>query len=98
MLLFFQIFFTVCAAICVGAVVPLGIWLDWLWAGFSVLGAILCYVLMLLCKQTRAMRGEIPTEDTENTKNTDTVKNTDTAQQAEDTTSAKNTDFSDKKQ
>ena len=82
MLLFFQIFFTVLSAICVGAVVPLGMWLGWLWAGIAVLGAILCYVFMLLCKQTRALRGEIPIEEpseTEETDNAETSEETETA-------------------
>lgn len=82
MLLFFQIFFTVLSAICVGAVVPLGMWLGWLWAGLAVLGAILCYVFMLLCKQTRALRGEIPIEEpseTEETENAETSKETENA-------------------
>ena len=82
MLLFFQIFFTVLSAICVGAVVPIGMWLGWLWAGLAVLGAILCYVFMLLCKQTRALRGEIPIEEpskTEKTENAETSEETETA-------------------
>lgn len=82
MLLFFQIFFTVLSAICVGAVVPIGMWLGWLWAGIAVLGAILCYVFMLLCKQTRALRGEIPIEEpskTEKTENAETSEETETA-------------------
>ena len=82
MLLFFQIFFTVLSAICVGAVVPIGMWLGWLWAGLAVLGAILCYVFMLLCKQTRALRGEIPIEEpskTVNTENAETSEETETA-------------------
>lgn len=82
MLLFFQIFFTVLSAICVGAVVPLGMWLGWIWAGIAVLGAILCYVFMLLCKQTRALRGEIPIEEpskTEKTENAETSEETETA-------------------
>ena len=82
MLLFFQIFFTVLSAICVGAVVPLGMWLGWIWAGIAVLGAILCYVFMLLCKQTRALRGEIPIEEpskTEKTENAETSEETENA-------------------
>lgn len=89
MLLFFQIFFTVLSAICVGAVVPLGMWLGWLWAGIAVLGAILCYVFMLLCKQTRALRGEIPieepskTEETENAETSEETKNADNSDKKE---------------
>ena len=79
MLLFFQIFFTVLSAICLGAVVPLGMWLGWLWAGIAVLGAILCYVFMLLCKQTRALRGEIPIEEPSKTKETETSEETENA-------------------
>ena len=89
MLLFFQIFFTVLSAICVGAVVPLGMWLGWLWAGLAVLGAILCYVFMLLCKQTRALRGEIPVEEPSETEETE---NAETSKEAE------NADDSDKKE
>ena len=84
MLLFFQIFFTVLSAICVGAVVPLGMWLGWIWAGIAVLGAILCYVLMLLCKQTRALRGEIPIEEPSKTEETENAKTSEETENADD--------------
>lgn len=84
MLLFFQIFFTVLSAICVGAVVPLGMWLGWLWAGLAVLGAILCYVFMLLCKQTRALRGEIPIEEPSKTEETENAKTSEETENADD--------------
>ena len=84
MLLFFQIFFTVLSAICVGAVVPLGMWLGWLWAGIAVLGAILCYVFMLLCKQTRALRGEIPIEEPSKTEETENAKTSEETENADD--------------
>ena len=84
MLLFFQIFFTVLSAICVGAVVPLGMWLGWLWAGLAVLGAILCYVFMLLCKQTRALRGEIPIEEPSKTEETENAKTSEETETADD--------------
>lgn len=83
MLLFFQIFFTVLSAICVGAVVPLGMWLGWIWAGIAVLGAILCYVFMLLCKQTRALRGEIPIEEPSKTEKTEETENAETSEETE---------------
>ena len=84
MLLFFQIFFTVLSAICVGAVVPLGMWLGWIWAGIAVLGAILCYVFMLLCKQTRALRGEIPIEEPSKTEETENAKASEETENADD--------------
>ena len=84
MLLFFQIFFTVLSAICVGAVVPIGMWLGWLWAGLAVLGAILCYVFMLLCKQTRALRGEIPIEEPSKTEETENAKTSEETETADD--------------
>lgn len=84
MLLFFQIFFTVLSAICVGAVVPIGMWLGWLWAGIAVLGAILCYVFMLLCKQTRALRGEIPIEEPSKTEETENAKTSEETENADD--------------
>lgn len=84
MLLFFQIFFTVLSAICVGAVVPLGMWLGWIWAGIAVLGAILCYVFMLLCKQTRALRGEIPIEEPSKTEETENAKTSEETENADD--------------
>lgn len=84
MLLFFQIFFTVLSAICVGAVVPIGMWLGWLWAGLAVLGAILCYVFMLLCKQTRALRGEIPIEEPSKTEETENAKTSEETENADD--------------
>ena len=84
MLLFFQIFFTVLSAICVGAVVPLGMWRGWIWAGIAVLGAILCYVFMLLCKQTRALRGEIPIEEPSKTEETENAKTSEETENADD--------------
>ena len=69
MLLFLQILFTVLSALCIGAIVPLGIWQGWLWAGGAFLGAILFYVLMLLCKQSRILRGETTEEEKQNTEN-----------------------------
>ena len=84
MLLFFQIFFTVLSAICVGAVVPLGMWLGWIWAGIAVLGAILCYVFMLLCKQTRALRGEFPIEEPSKTEETENAKPSEETENADD--------------
>lgn len=58
MLLFLQITFIVLSAACAALVIPLGILLDWPWALGSALVAVLFYVLTLLCKQTRSLRGE----------------------------------------
>lgn len=51
MYLFFRIFFTVLAAIFVGAVLPLGTLLGWHYALCSIAAAVLSYMLMLLFKQ-----------------------------------------------
>ena len=45
-----RIIFTILSAICVAAVLPLGAWLSWLWAGIAVISAFLFYFLMLWCK------------------------------------------------
>ena len=45
-----RIIFTILSAICVAAVLPLGAWLSWLWAGIAIFSAFLFYLLMLWCK------------------------------------------------
>lgn len=48
-----RILFTVLAAICLVAIIPMGMFLDWI--GFLVCGvpALIFFLLMLLCKQTQ---------------------------------------------
>ena len=45
-----RIIFTIVSAVLVAAVIPLGVWLGWLWAGIAGLSAFVFYMLMLWCK------------------------------------------------
>ena len=78
MLLFLQITLTILSAICAAAVIPLGAFFDWPWAIGFALGAVLFFVLMLLCKQSRALKEDaqkVPEEKTENAENDENGKN-----------------------
>ena len=70
MLLYLQIALTILSALCVAAVIPLGVWLGWTWTIGLALAALLFFGLMLLCKQTLAFREQekqnTPKDDDEN--------------------------------
>ena len=51
----FRIVFTILSALCLGALIPLGIF-AWQYAVICGLGAFLFFVLMLLCKQEQEQR------------------------------------------
>ena len=51
----FRIVFTILSALCLGALIPLGIF-AWQYAVICGLGAFLFFVLMLLCKQAQEQR------------------------------------------
>ena len=53
----FRIIFTILSVLCVGALIPLGIF-AWQYAVICGLGAFLFFVLMLLCKQAQEQREE----------------------------------------
>ena len=63
MLLKLQITFTILSALCVAALVPVGVFFGWIWLGVCGLCAVLFFMLMKLCKQSRYLRGEIPEEE-----------------------------------
>ena len=71
MLLYLQITFIILSAVCVAALLPVGTYLGWAWAGACILGALLFFGLTLLCKQTRAMRGETDEPKDENPQDTE---------------------------
>lgn len=50
MFLILQITFTILAALCVAAVVPVGALVDWGWGAFFAFVAILFFVFMKICK------------------------------------------------
>ena len=64
MLLYLQIALTLLSAICVALILPLGAWLGFPWAIALALAAVMFFMLMKLCKQTREMRGETSETDT----------------------------------
>jgi membrane protein implicated in regulation of membrane protease activity len=69
MLLYLQITFIILSAICVGALLPVGTYLGWTWAGACILLAVLFFGLTLLCKQARTARGETDEESSNETQN-----------------------------
>ncbi len=56
MLVKLRILFTILSALCLGAIIPLGVWLGWV--GFVVCGAgaLLFFSLMLVCKQSQELQ------------------------------------------
>ena len=65
MLLKFQIIFTILSALCVALILPIGTFLDWIWALICVFGAFIFFMLMRICKQARETQEEnTPTEST----------------------------------
>ena len=76
MLLYLQIALTILSALCIALVIPLGSWLGLGWAIGLALAAVMFFMLMKLCKQTREFRGKTDeqaemTEETERTEETD---------------------------
>ena len=73
MLLYLQIALTLLSAVCVALILPLGAWLGFPWAIALALAALMFFMLMKLCKQTREMRGETDApQETKNDNQTDT--------------------------
>ena len=65
MLLKFQIIFTILSALCVALILPVGTFLDWIWALICVFGAFIFFMLMRICKQARETQEQnTPTEST----------------------------------
>lgn len=51
-----RIIFTILAAICAALVLPVGTFGGFLWAIVAVLGAVMFFLLMLVCKQSQEKR------------------------------------------
>lgn len=51
-----RIFFTILAALCLAAAIPLGFAFGFKGVGFCLLGALLFFGLMLLCKQSQELK------------------------------------------
>ncbi len=56
MFLYLRIVFSILSALCVGALIPLGVFLGFEWAGVCLLGAILFFGLTLFCKQSQELK------------------------------------------
>lgn len=75
-----RILFTVISAVFIALVLPLGALLSWSWAGLCVIGALLFFGLMLLCKQKqeeneKRARHDDFSETESGTENEETEKN-----------------------
>lgn len=55
-MVYLRIIFTILAAICIAALIPLGALLGWAWVGYCFFGALLFFGLMLLCKQSQEIK------------------------------------------
>ena len=65
MLLYLQIIFTIISAIFLAAAIPVGALVNWAWALACGFFALLFFGLMLLCKQTLAMKNAEDTKKNE---------------------------------
>lgn len=52
-MLYLQVVFTILSALCIAAIIPVGAFLGWVWAGVCAVSAFLFFMLMRLCKQSR---------------------------------------------
>ena len=82
MLLYLQIALTILSAICAALVMPLGVWLGLNWAIALALAAVMFFMLMKLCKQTREFR--------ENKDKSDELKKSDESDDEQQTETEKN--------
>lgn len=71
MLLYLQIALTILSAICIALVLPLGSWLGLGWAIGLALAAVMFFMLMKLCKQSREFRENTDEKDDETQTETD---------------------------
>ena len=60
-----QVVFTILSAVCIAILIPVGVFLGWVWAGICAISAFPFFMLMLLCKQSRE-RNAPPADETEN--------------------------------
>ena len=56
MFLKLRVVFTIASAICLGLALPLGAMLHYIWAVGMGIGALLFFLLMLVCKQEQELR------------------------------------------
>ena len=55
-----RVLFTLLSALCVAAVVPVGVFFGWVWAVLCALGAFLFYLFMRICKVNQEMQESRP--------------------------------------
>ena len=53
---YLRIIFTILCAVCIAALIPLGMFWGWAGVGYCIFGAVAFFVLMLLCKQTQELQ------------------------------------------
>ena len=63
-MLYLQVIFTILSAICIAALIPVGAFLGWVWAGVCAISAFLFFMLMRVCKQNRDANEPQSTEET----------------------------------
>lgn len=78
-----RILFTIIAAVFVAAVIPLGALYSWAWAGLCVIGGLLFFGLMLLCKQKQEENDKRARYDDLSDLDFEEKKETEDSQQAE---------------
>lgn len=55
-MVYLRIIFTVISALCIAALVPLGMTLGWRWVGYCFFGALLSFAGMIFCKQSQELK------------------------------------------
>ncbi len=65
-----RIIFTILSAICIAAVIPVGALLGWSAAIYCALGALLFFLVMMICKQKQISSEDSEQENTEISENT----------------------------
>ena len=84
-MVYLRVLFTIISALCVAALVPLGLAFGWAWVGYCFFGALVSFIFMLFCKQSQELKelkkenAEKPTADffsATNNENTDNKKET----------------------
>ena len=55
-MVYLRVIFTILCAICIAALIPLGMAFGWQGVGYCFFGALLFFVLMIFCKQSQEIK------------------------------------------
>lgn len=55
-MIYLRVIFTILCAVCIAALIPLGMAFGWQGVGYCFFGALLFFVLMIFCKQSQEIK------------------------------------------